>query len=299
MPGLRLHGAVGHWLPLALLPVWGCAPTSMAPPPDHGPAAVRPLQPSAAPSPSVPRCSLDGLPRHAKVASRELQADTGLHGPWFVGESVFEYLKPSPRDGNEYVNRGTRGGRSKVALGPPLEVVMPANEGLPADSLLRFGPPAAIAFRVETSGDYRIAVVACGAPEVPAPALDVETLGDSVDAITTLSEEQLMYVGAPTRPSVEAVWTVSTSEIAAGFTAGKDVHLNAGDVVRLTAVGVPQSGTVLRMELDFAIWSLPAVRGSLRLGGVGAGDDPRFVVRDADDVRAGAGERGDEQLGPG
>jgi hypothetical protein len=201
-------------------------------------------------------CGLEDVPAHASVASRELRRDPGPGGPWFVGESVFEYVRPSPRDVGGYLATSAQGGRSQVRLGPPLEMVMPANEHLPSESLLRFGPPVAIAFRVERAGDYRVALVACPTTGAVTPGLELVALRDSVDAISTLAVDQLMFVGAPTRPRVEPLWGSSQREPGAGVAVRHDVQLEAGDVVRLSASGWPGSAGVLQVAFDLAIWPL-------------------------------------------
>jgi hypothetical protein len=200
---------------------------------DRSPAPM----PAQAPAPA-PACTFDPAPTTAaRLASRDLATASG--GPWIPGQGVFEYVSPSPRSADDrYVNANDAGGRSWIAVGPPLAFVMPANTALPGESLLRFGPPAALAFRPEAPGSYRVAVVACPTAG-PAPELELVVLrrGQGADPIATAPAATLGYGATGPHPAEEPLWKAAARDLRDRFERTAEVTLGAGDVVVLVAVG--------------------------------------------------------------
>lgn len=249
--------AAARWLLCAgaALVVGGCSGAEDSPEPPRAVARATP-PPTAR---SLPACALDGVPADAPLASRDLVRGPG--GPWIAGQSVFEYVVAAPRsETGRHLNTNDVGGTSSVgADGAALTFALPANHRLPAESLLRFGPPPTLAFRAVETARHRVAVVAC-ATDKPPPRLELEVLrrADGAEPVAEVPVTTLMYGNATVRPGVELLESAPASALVVRFERAIDVELRRGDVVRLVAIGViPGEGPIpgtLEVAFDLAVW---------------------------------------------
>ncbi len=212
--------------------------------PPASPPAPRPAERVVAP------CTFEAVLSGARVASRDVE------GPWAFGQSVFEYLRPSARVERRHVNRGDSGGTSSVGWrGEALTFELPPNTALPRNSLLRHGPPPAIAYRVDVAASHQVAVVACPTDRA-SPRLELTLLrrGGGVDPISLAPVGSLLLGGDGPHPIETRLWAERPS---ARLTHTLHLPLEEGDVLRLTAAPVIDAAGTLELAFDVAITPLP------------------------------------------